>query len=93
MTWMTALMEYSLQVILKYGKGHHPCLYIHVLFRVIIIAKLCVTLTWVTTFCIELVSFPDPTFMRGNGSGDIGAFSWSCAPSRDHMCTNTNLCK
>ena len=28
------------------------------------------------------VSFPDPTLKEGKGSGDIGEFSWSCAPSR-----------
>ena len=30
---------------------------------------------------------------RGKGSGDIGVFSWSCAPSRDCTCANINLCK
>ena len=44
-------------------------------------------------WCAPLVSFPDPTLKEGKGSGDIGAFSWSCAPSRDHTCANTNLCK
>ena len=49
-----------------------------------------------------LVSFPDPNLSRGKGSGDIslvprphplvdiGAFSWSCAPSRDRTCANRN---
>ena len=34
-----------------------------------------------------------PHHQGGKGSGDIGVFSWSCAPSHDHMCSNTNLCK
>ena len=28
-----------------------------------------------------VVSFPDPTLKEGKWSGDIGEFSWSCAPS------------
>ena len=30
---------------------------------------------------VKLVLFPDPTLKEGRGSGDIGEFSWSCAPS------------
>ena len=44
-------------------------------------------------FTCGLVSFPDPITHARKGSGDIGAFSWSCAPSRDCTCSNTNLCK
>ena len=34
-----------------------------------------------------------PPCTRGKGLGTLQAFSWSCAPSRDCMCSNTNLCK
>ena len=34
---------------------------------------------------------PRPHPQGGKGSGDIGAFSWSCAPSCDCTCSNTNL--
>ena len=36
-----------------------------------------------------LVSFPDPTMHARKGSGDIEAFSWSCAPIHDRTCSNT----
>ena len=42
---------------------------------------------------VDVVSFPDPTTHTRKCSGDTEALSWSCAPSHDHTCSNTNLCK
>ena len=36
----------------------------------------------------SLVPRPHPLALRGEGSGDIGAISWSCTPSRDSIKLN-----
>ena len=44
------------------------------------------------TSVITLVSFPDPITHARNESamGTLQVLSWSCAPSRDRTCSNTN---